>query len=30
VDVGNEPLGLNPLNNKVIWWDMPKDGMGYA
>jgi len=27
VDLGNGCLGLNPLDTKVIQWDIPKDGI---
>jgi len=27
VNLGNRPLGLNPLDTKVIQWDIPKDGI---
>jgi hypothetical protein len=25
MNLGNEPLGLSPLDTKVIQWDIPKD-----
>ncbi len=27
VNLGNGPLGLNPLDIKIIKWDIPKDGI---
>ncbi len=27
VNLGNGPLGLSPLNTRVIHWDIPKDGI---
>ncbi len=27
VNLGNGPLGSNPLDTKVIQWDIPKDGI---
>jgi hypothetical protein len=27
VNLGNGPLGLNPLDTRVIQWDIPKDGI---
>jgi len=27
VNFGNGPLGLNPLDTRVIQWDIPKDGI---
>ncbi len=27
VDVGNGPFGLNPLDTRVIHWEIPKDGI---
>jgi len=26
-NLGNGPLGLNPLDTRVIQWDIPKDGI---
>jgi hypothetical protein len=27
MNLGNVPLGLSPLDTRVIHWDIPKDGI---